>query len=183
MAIHVKRVVTAVDGGKSVAQEAGPAEPITAAILPGVEIFNVWGTEGAVPRFSERGVKPHNASFFPGPGGTRFGIFTFPPQPRNAPPAPEPDPEELAPLVAEIETKAPGLMGIFEPDNPGFHSTETVDYSVVLHGTMTLELDDGAEVELPPGTCIVQNGTRHAWRNYGDVQGVLAYVIVAADGD
>jgi hypothetical protein len=28
-----------------------------------------------------------------------------------------------------------------------------------------LELDDGAEVVLKAGDCVIQNGTRHAWHN------------------
>ena len=31
-----------------------------------------------------------------------------------------------------------------------------------------LELDDGAEVICTPGDTVVQNGTRHRWRNPGD---------------
>ena len=45
------------------------------------------------------------------------------------------------------------------------HTTDTVDLDLVLSGEMDLELDDGAEVHLRPGDSVVQNGTRHAWRN------------------
>ena len=30
---------------------------------------------------------------------------------------------------------------------------------------MTLELDEGQKVHLRQGDCVVQNGTRHRWRN------------------
>jgi uncharacterized cupin superfamily protein len=46
----------------------------------------------------------------------------------------------------------------------GFHTTQTVDYVMVLEGEIALELDTG-EVTLGPGDCVVQRGTRHAWRN------------------
>jgi mannose-6-phosphate isomerase-like protein (cupin superfamily) len=35
---------------------------------------------------------------------------------------------------------------------------------MVLEGEISLELDTG-EVLLEPGDCVVQRGTRHAWRN------------------
>ena len=46
----------------------------------------------------------------------------------------------------------------------GFHTTDTVDYVMVLEGEVSLELDTG-EVALRPGDCVVQRQTRHAWRN------------------
>jgi mannose-6-phosphate isomerase-like protein (cupin superfamily) len=49
----------------------------------------------------------------------------------------------------------------------GFHTTQTIDYVMVLEGEISLELDTG-EVTLGPGDCVVQRGTRHAWRNRTD---------------
>jgi quercetin dioxygenase-like cupin family protein len=68
-----------------------------------------------------------------------------------------------------------------EPDAPGMHATQTVDYGVVLRGQLSLELDDGAKVQLRPGDCVVQNGTRHAWRNESDQECVMAFVILGAE--
>lgn len=31
----------------------------------------------------------------------------------------------------------------FERDAPGMHTSDTIDYGVVVRGEMTLELDDG----------------------------------------
>ncbi len=45
------------------------------------------------------------------------------------------------------------------------HTTDTVDYGIVVSGEIWPELDDGAEVHLKQGDCVVRNGTRHAWRN------------------
>jgi quercetin dioxygenase-like cupin family protein len=178
--MQIKRVVTAVDNGKSVIQEEQVVTPVTGDLMPGTEIFPLWGTEGAVPPFSKKGDEGVPTPFFPGPGGTRCGIFTFPPEQRDAPPAEPPAPEVLEALAADLEGKLPGLLGTFEPDNPGFHQTATIDYSIVLQGTVTLEVDDGAEVELPTGSLVVQRGTRHAWHNYGSETAALAYVIIAS---
>ena len=48
------------------------------------------------------------------------------------------------------------------------HKTNTIDYAVVYDGEMWLELDDGETLHLNRGDVIVQNGTRHAWRNKGN---------------
>jgi quercetin dioxygenase-like cupin family protein len=106
--------------------------------------------------------------------------LTFPPDPApDAAPAAQPDESTLNELVAEAEEKFPGLIGAFEPDAPGMHQTVTVDYAIVLAGELWLELDDGAEVRLPTGSCVVQNGARHAWRNKSNGPATLAYVMVA----
>ena len=50
----------------------------------------------------------------------------------------------------------------------------------VLCGRVVLELDDGASVELGPGDTVVQNGTRHAWRNPFDETATLFVVLIGA---
>ena len=68
-----------------------------------------------------------------------------------------------------------------EEDNPGMHTTETVDYGFVLSGELILELDQGEKKVLKAGDCYVQNGTRHAWNNESDQQAVLGVVMLGAD--
>jgi mannose-6-phosphate isomerase-like protein (cupin superfamily) len=87
---------------------------------------------------------------------------------------------DIAAALADIEAKLPGLSAHMEPDAPGMHTTSTIDFEVVLEGEVWLELDDGEEVHLRPGDCVVQNGTRHAWRNHGSVPARLAVFIVGA---
>lgn len=177
--MQIKRVVTAVDeSGKSVVQEESVLAPTEPDLFAGYGMWLVWGTEGPIPCPAPTGTEPALKPFFPGPGGTRFGVFSLPPQERDAPPPPMPDEETMNRLVADAEEKVPGMLGHFEPDAPGMHTTPTIDYDIVLQGTLTLELDDGVEVELPAGSAIVQNGTRHAWRNYGTETAIMAYVIV-----
>jgi mannose-6-phosphate isomerase-like protein (cupin superfamily) len=67
--------------------------------------------------------------------------------------------------VAEFESKFPGALAIMEPENPGMHTSDTIDFLYVVSGQAVLELDDGVEVELKAGDTVVQNGTRHRWHN------------------
>jgi quercetin dioxygenase-like cupin family protein len=196
MVLQIRRVVTGVTSkGKSIPYEDTVLKPVELAIMPGVQMFQAWGTEGPVTSPVADPV-PSNRTFFPGPGGTRFGLFRLPPEQASTEQASpteqasgavtesaapvQLDETALAAQVAEAEEKVPGLLGIFEPDHPGMHQTQSVDYVIVLEGDLWIELDDGAEVHLPTGTCVIQNGARHGWRNHGDVPATLAYVIIDA---
>jgi mannose-6-phosphate isomerase-like protein (cupin superfamily) len=72
------------------------------------------------------------------------------------------------------------LLAWADPANPGMHRTPSIDYDIVLTGTVGLELDDGTEVTLGPGDVVVQNGTRHRWHNRGDVTARVASVMIGA---
>jgi quercetin dioxygenase-like cupin family protein len=85
-----------------------------------------------------------------------------------------------AAAAAEQALAQPGLAERFEPDAPGMHTTETIDYAVVLDGAITLELDAGRTVELGTGDVVIQNGTRHAWRNPGEHPATVAFFVVGA---
>jgi hypothetical protein len=178
MTVNIKRVVTAVDEkGKAVVEEELALRPIEIDMMPGAEFYAVWGHDDTPTAPAEKPTAAHYP-FFPGPGGTRFGLVRFPPEAHAT--AAEMDEAAMGAMVADCQQKLPGLIEAFEPDAPGMHTTQTVDYDLVLEGELHLELDDGAEVRLPAGSCIVQNGTRHAWHNRGDVPATLAYVIVGA---
>ncbi len=69
--------------------------------------------------------------------------------------------------------------GAMEPDEPGMHTTRTIDYGAVLSGEIVLELD-ASEVTLRAGDTIVQRGTRHRWYNRGSEPCTMAFVMVAS---
>ncbi len=86
-----------------------------------------------------------------------------------------------ASAFAEQTVHIPGLIQAFEPDAPGMHTTDTVDYDIVLDGEIWLELDDGVETLLKQGDVVVQCGTRHAWRNRGDRPATMCFVLIGAE--
>jgi len=175
--MDVRRVVTGHDGdGLAVFLSDDRVEPVTLALLPGSEFHQIWGAD-EVRSFPDDGSRPTAPSYFPPVGGFRFGFFTIPPDGGAGVP---PDLDVEAAL-AEFADKLPGLAEHLEPDDPGMHTTATVDYGVVLSGQATLELDRGATQVLNPGDTYIQNGTRHRWSNTGDVPAVLAIAIVGAE--
>jgi quercetin dioxygenase-like cupin family protein len=60
------------------------------------------------------------------------------------------------------------------------HRTSTLDYGVVLSGSIVLELDDGVEVTLRAGDVLVQRGTIHNWVNRGNEPCTIAFVLIDA---
>jgi mannose-6-phosphate isomerase-like protein (cupin superfamily) len=80
-----------------------------------------------------------------------------------------------------MQAKLPGLLDVVEMDHPGMHTTDTVDFDVIVSGEVFLELDDGAEVLLRAGDCVIQNGTRHAWHNRSAEKCVIAVTLLGAE--
>ena len=148
--------------------------PVTPALLPGYEFHQIWGSDerGPVPT---DGTRPDAPRYFPATEGFRFGFFTV------APASAQLDASvDIAAAMAEFEEKLPGLAEHMEPDNPGMHTTATVDCGFVVSGEVVLELDDGAEIVLRTGDTYVQNGTRHRWINRTDEPAVLVVSLVGA---
>ncbi len=174
----IRRLVTGHDtNGNAVFASDEQIEPITLALMPGAEIYRVWGADKP-PRFPDDGSAQAGQSYFPPVGGFRFGVFTVAPDSMSIP-----EDLDMEAAVNELNEKLPGVSEYLEPNNPGMHRTATIDYEYVVSGRCVLELDDGATRELSPGDTIIQNGTRHAWRNPFDEPCVMVVVIVGVHND
>ncbi len=153
--MSVRRVVTGVDDqGRSTVISDGDA-------FGGDAWAEVWVSDPALGL--DAVVDPHDGplALEPPAGGTAWRVFEVPPD------------AVLRERLARTASSIPGM----EPD--GFHTTSTVDYVMVLEGEIALELDTG-EVALRPGDCVVQRGTRHAWRNRSDRPVRMAAVMLSA---
>ncbi len=180
MTIHQqRRVVTGVNSeGKAVFVEDGaPPVVVTMESFPGNEFFMIWGTDDS-PDLPTEGKDPTvgMTSFSPGPHGTRFLINRWPPGTEFSGEQVDGDAHR-----SESPDKMPGISDSHEHDDIQMHTTDTIDYAVVIKGEMWCELDDGATVHLKQGDCFIQNGTRHAWRNRSDQECVMAFVMVGAN--
>ncbi len=161
--------------GKSVFARSTPIKPVSLALLPGYEFHRVWGSD-SIPELPADGAPPSQPRYFPPKHGFRFAFFTIPPDATT-----RVDRVNMAAALEEIQQKLPGLMDVLEPDHPGMHTTDTVDFDVVVSGEVVLELDDGAEVLLKAGSCVIQNGTRHAWHNRSSQKCVIAVTLLGAE--
>jgi naringenin degradation protein FdeH len=88
--------------------------------------------------------------------------------PTDGPIVTPPEPTGTKVRIVDFEPRARSPM----------HRTESVDYGVVLEGTVVLVLDDGSETELGPGDVVVQRGTDHAWVNPSDDPARMVFVLV-----
>ncbi len=175
--MSTRRVVTGtVEGTSTVVSDGKPPRTDEITAVPGFVSSLVWATEPTRAIDSEDPTA-EVTSFVPGPGATRLIHLTLPPDAVYG--SPEFDPVGAA---QQQLAASPGLAELFEPDAPGFHTTPTVDYGVVLSGTPVLELDGGRVTELAPGDVVVQNGTRHAWRNPGSEPARMLFVLIGAVG-
>jgi len=173
--MKVRRVVTGHnDQGKAVVASDDTVDAITVDLAPGFHFHRLWGRD-ETPTFPDDGAPRPAPTYFPPTGGSRFAIFTVPPGRESLP-----ENLDTAAALTEIEEKLPGLAGHLEPDNPGMHTTDTIDYLFVVSGEAILELDDGAEVTVRTGDAIVQNGTRHRWRNEGTEPCIFVIALVGA---
>ena len=158
-----RRIVTGNVNGKAVVQSDESLSAYEFKTVPGYEHTLIW-VNPATPDLSKvQRFDSYPDSVVPGPGGTSLHFVTFPPGSVYADPS-----FDGQAAQKEASVRLPGLADHFEKEDPGMHKTNTVDYAVVYDGEMWLELDDGETVHLNRGDVVVQNGTRHAWRNKGN---------------
>src|SRR4051794_18864777 len=150
--LKVRMVTTGHDAaGKAVFVSDSEVEPITLDLMPGSEFHRLWGADRA-SSLPDSGSQPDHTGYFPPVGGFRFGFFAVPPEGQ-----PLPDGIDVPAALTQVEERLPGMLQYMEPEAPGMHTTPTVDFEVVLEGEVWLELDDGEEMHLRPGDCVVQN--------------------------
>ncbi|WP_176058580.1 cupin domain-containing protein [Paraburkholderia sp. BCC1876] len=174
-----RRIVTGHDtDGASVIVSDGES-PWCASFdsIPGFQVSMLWATDGAaisaMDEFPDSGTLPE--SWVPAPGGNRLLIATFPPDSVFAA-----DTFDGVAAHREQMENIPGLAEAFEADNPGMHKTRTLDYGVVLSGSIVLELDNGQTRELKANDIVVQRATRHAWRNPGSSPATVLFVLMGS---
>jgi quercetin dioxygenase-like cupin family protein len=63
------------------------------------------------------------------------------------------------------------------------HRTESLDYGVVLEGSMELQLDSGETRIMNRGDLCVQRATNHAWKNVTKNEGWarMMFVLVSSE--
>ena len=170
-----RRVVTENADGRAVVQSDQPLLAYEFNTVPGYEHTLIW-INPAIPDLSEeQRVDQYPDSVVPGPGGTSLHFVTFPPG------------SVFADLSFDAEAardealiRLRGLADHFEKEDPGMHKTITVDYAIVYEGEIWLELDDAKTIHLKRGDVVVQNGTRHAWRNRGTTPVTMLFFLNGA---
>lgn len=171
-----RRVVTGVNGdGRAVFVSDEVVEPTRMSNWPeGTGIAKLWGSNTR-PIVPNDGSSFEYDSEFPPPGGFRLKVLRLWPQ--SAGPTPL-DPDQAA---AEFASNFPGFFDHMESGEGGMHSTQTVDFVVVLDGEISLELDDREVRVLRAGDVAVLNGVTHTWLNQTNSICTFLAVSIGAD--
>jgi mannose-6-phosphate isomerase-like protein (cupin superfamily) len=170
-----RRIVTRNVNGKSVIQRDEQMQTYEFKTVPGYEHTLVWVNPTTPDLREEQRFDRYPDSVVPGPGGTSLHFVTFPPSSVFADPSFDGEASRKEALI-----RLRGLADHFEKEDPGMHKTNTVDYAIVFDGEMWLELDDAKTIHLKKGDVVVQNGTRHAWRNKGTAPVTMLFFLNGA---
>ena len=161
--MEVKRLVTAQDAnGKPVFASVGAAPRAHwYRHTPGAGVAIVWATppDATVPN-SGRDITQTLDSIVPPIGAASLLFVQFPPDTVAA----GPDFDSVA-ATEEFVRLNPGIAELMDPDSPGMHATDTIDFAIVLEGEIWATLDGGSEELMRQHDVIIQNGTRHTWQN------------------
>lgn len=135
-------------------------------------ISEVWKEPGPKPDLARPDqLDSAGSALVPPKGGSVCRLVTFAPHGY----------ERITPEVqADMARRFDRTGGEYDPDRAGFHTTNTIDYGIVVVGEIDMMLDDGA-VHLRAGDCVVQRGTGHAWHNNGDVPCTMAFILISAE--
>ena len=171
----MKRVITGHDADGTAIFVKEESERVTIA-SPIIDWHEIWAThaQDTIPidlsdeQSRERFADAHQA--FPVKNQSIFRVLDFKPGDLR---------EVTEEGRVELFTQLPGLAEHMEVEDPSMHTTDSIDYGVVMSGSITLELDDGASVVLNAGDVYVQNGTRHAWRVHEPCR--IAVVLIGAE--
>ena len=166
-----RRALTGRDAsGNSIVQSFDVTpQVVTFNSFPGLTFYELYATDD-VPRLTGREPDPMltKKGSFPKPNGSLFRLVLFPP--RGSPVSGD--------FLKELSQKIPGMAEQFERSGSGMHTSDTLDYDIVIRGELILELGDGGMVHLRPGDCVVQNGTRHRWTNPLSEPCLMASVLI-----
>jgi quercetin dioxygenase-like cupin family protein/DNA-binding transcriptional ArsR family regulator len=147
MELNARRIVTGHDGdGRAVIVSDG--EPPGTIRANGFGVATWLWLDGVATTVDDGGEEPDGPiRLEPPPGGCSVRIIRFPGASEGG--------GDWIPVEGA------------DPDRPGMHATDTLDFMVVIGGRIALGLDDG-EHELGPGDVVIQRGNPHRWRVVGD---------------
>jgi mannose-6-phosphate isomerase-like protein (cupin superfamily) len=166
-----RRIVTGHDAkGKAVALFDGPVTPQQRS--PGGNAVTMLWVTGESP--ADVNASADRAEIRTGvpppPSGSIFRIVDFPPASTGAPPV---DHHKML-IGMGIDPATQGYMR-----HANTHRTRSIDYAIVLDGEIDMLMDD-TEVHMKAGDVLVQQGTNHAWVNYGTKPCRIAFILIDA---
>lgn len=174
----IRRIVAGDDGnGKAVVlSDAASPDVHTDPARPGFYATRLWVTDSTPVK--TKGMRetldmPHTME--PPASGSVFRFFEYPPENSYI------DKIDGDAVKAYFDSMGSPGASRYADDapHPYLQKTETLDFTYVFEGDITLVLDT-CEVNLKEGDTVIQRGTSHAWSNRTDKPCVLA--VASHDG-
>jgi hypothetical protein len=177
--LGVRRLVAGPDGsGKTRVLFDGEAPRRVLDDSSGLHWTQLWSSDAVTPVVAPPIDDPTlgTVAYFPAPGGTRFMINRIPSaadRRRTAANAP-------ASAAERFHEQAPGMAETMEPGGDGMHTSQTIDYGLVLDGEIDIEFDDGVRTRLHAGDTYVLHAARHRWHALEESGCTIAVVLTGA---
>ena len=163
----LRRIVTGVNAaGKSVITEDGapPVARRTSSNKPGAASRRVWVSFDSPARIDDPDRTAELPGLMPPVNGNVMTYVDFPPEPKD-------DVALAQGASGAAHGGPPPEAGLKRggPDAPhaGMHTTDTLDYAIVLSGEIYAIVDEG-ETLMKAGDILIQRGTSHSWDNRSD---------------
>lgn len=168
---RIRRIVTAIgeDGRSYLAEDGhGPGEKA----FPGTPFRseNIWRT-GAKPAVTAPDDVAAQAGLLPPAGGTLLRVIDFPPTAADPAARRAVADAVFAAIYPDVAHDAASTRAA------GMHTTDTVDYAIVLAGEIVAVMDAG-ETVMRAGDILIQRGTAHAWENRSGAMARIAFVLI-----
>jgi quercetin dioxygenase-like cupin family protein len=133
-----RRVVTGIHKGRSVIVEDALSSNVS-ELIPGLVISDIWATNTMPVDLNKEHLIENTLLPVTPRNGSYFRYVSIPPD-------------------KDIQAYIPG---------PLMHTTETLDYIIIISGEVYLVLDE-EETLLKAGDIVIQRATHHAWSNRSD---------------
>lgn len=169
----IRRVVTGHDSaGKAVVVADGPSNDVQILPAVGVAIADIWAVSNVPTQIDAWEKRDPNApmGIDSGVGGLNLRVLQFDPLPAGAITDAESTFADLGSAGAHVANAR----------HPAMHRTDSVDFGIIISGSLTLLLDE-EDVMLNAGDVVIQRGTNHAWENRGTTPCLVAIVAVDAE--
>ena len=168
-----RRIVTGhdSDGNSIIVSDDMAPNIVQPDATPNMAMIDLWETS-STPASNEGNddAVARKMPLSPPQGGTIFRILEIPPEKER----------DFSKVAAVFSQWGEGhVLNKRVNRYPTFHQTKTIDYAIVLEGSVWALLDIG-ETEMHPGDTLIQRGTNHAWANRSDKPARIAFILIDA---
>ena len=176
--LPLPRIIVSGDDARGRSRIIGDGPPANVRSVeerPGYRVSNVWLAAESPVAIADPDRSAEIRALLPPAGGNILRVIDYPPEPA--------DPVARQKMFDALFKKL-FPDGDHRPDgpHPGMHTTDTVDYAIVLAGEIHAVMDDG-EVLMRAGDILIQRGTNHAWSNRSGGYARIAFVLIDGKRD